>query len=483
MCDSSKSSNIPFIRGRTRHRMRLRNGSNNQKTDDGEIIGSLPNRLELPDIIPSNLKNAVPTYPLKTQDGIYYNEEPVWLQTCANGMVMLPDGLKPLPPLYVPSEFISPNSGIINNSILDTYSGVVINGSQKSTDKVLNDNKKNKSKNKLFAENVNTSFMGITNIDWTKNIIIVDLSYMTYKRFFATRIWYNNAFADRTITKDHDWCKDNEFMDKFKKLFLKHLIAQAKSRNVPDTNIIFAVDCRHVDNWRVLSSKNYKSTRKESHVKNNFHNFDIFPIVRNELIGNMQTKTGNLMLVHKHLEADDVVALLIKYIRRRRPTYQNSIFIVANDRDYIQICDDKTFLIDLDGKAISTLALSDTCNAKEYLLAKILYGDTSDNIPACYLSKEFLAMAGVNTTRKYLKATTSTVNAVMSNNVTKSRLIGMLDKCRLRIMDSGISFTNDEKNITKDNQFDYNARHMDFEHIPSKYATELNIVFSKCLGI
>lgn len=520
------------------------------------VSESLPSHLDIPNILPDGFDRStpVPSVPLdryktitldtvatndviktsqpqtitskkekkiNTTNDNYISMEPVWLQTASNGMVILPEHLKPLPPLYIPREFLFPGAGIITprsyssavkNSLIqspheceqpkalkqqDTQSNIQFNldgdysilsvitdtnGTSQQADNIKTESRQNKVAS-LFTDNVNVTFPNVSRIDWSKNIIIVDLSYMTYKRFFATRTWYNNAFPERNVPKDHDWCKDTDFMEKFRKLFLKHLIAQGKTRNVPETNIIFAIDCRHVDNWRVMGCKNYKSTRKESHVKNNFHNFDVFPIVRNEIIADMQSQYGNLMLVHKHLEADDVVALLVKYIRRRyRPAYENSIYIVANDRDYIQICDDNTFLIDLDGKAISSLVLSETCNKTDYLLAKILQGDTSDNIPACYFSKEFLALAGIKTSRKHLKATPSAVKNVMDNPETKQHLMALLDKCRLRIDDPYISYTETELAITKDNQFDYNARHMDFQHIPSKYATEINVVFSRCLG-
>lgn len=506
----SKSSKTPYIHTSfmkylplsQRRRHWIRNG-HQESNDIKHSCGSLPDELDIPDIIPSGFTNCTTpvtnplTIPASKTSSVPTSEtpldtvpetsssssktEPVWLQTYSNGMVALPKDLKTLPPLYVPDEFMTPNVGIITNTyrIHNTYSDIARSNKQLSKKPFI---KKSKPTT-LFTDNVNTLFPNVTSIDWSKNIIIVDLSYMTYKRFFATRTWYNNVFPERNISNNHDWCKDDDFMEKFRKLFLKNLIAQGKTHEVPETNIIFTIDCRHVDNWRVMGCKNYKSTRKESHVKNNFHNFDVFPIVRNELIADMQSRFGNLMFVHKNLEADDVVALLIKYIRKRRkPEYSKSIYIVANDRDYIQICDDKTFLIDLDGKAISSLALGDTCTAEDYLIAKMLQGDTSDNIPACYISKEFLELSGIQTGRKYLKATPSTVRNVMNCDTTKQQLVALLNKCRLRINDPSISYTSSELSITKDNQFDYNARHMDFEHIPSKYATEINIVFSRCLG-
>lgn len=483
---------------------------------NSNLCSSLPNNLDIPDIVPAR-------YDTETAEDIEQNEynkasneldnnskhmymnnyrkmDPIWLQMASNGMAILPCNIhkhslmngisSKLPRLMTPQEFITPNVGIVTTTKNGTgrVLGSNINGSNRVVTRISIDKHKDKDKAKgicrtLFTKNVNVGFEGEgKGIDWNHDLFIVDLSYMTYKRFFATRTWYNIAFADRKVEGDHDWCKDTDFMAKFRKLFLKNLVAQAKSRNVPVQNIVFAIDCRHVDNWRVVSSNTYKSTRKESHVKNNFHNFDVFPIVRNELIAEMQNQTGNMMFVHKNLEADDVIALMIKYIRKRKPTYNGSIFIVANDRDYIQICGDKTILIDLDGKAISNLALADGKNAGDYLLAKILIGDCSDNIPPCYFNKDFLANAGIHIKRPYLKCTPSIVQQVMENMDTKQKLIGMMDKCRLRILDSCIQYTAEELTITKNNQLDYNARHMDFEHIPSKYATEINIVFMQCFG-
>ena len=491
---------------------------NLDNVDNKDMVRSLPNNLEIPDIIPYNYdmekqNNDKSTIYTKNMDNIkvkvldrvecqedveskskydistkmyinnYSNMDPIWMQMASNGMAILPynmqkykyeNGMQSSNRIIVPKEFITPNIGIVTN-----YGRTSNNYKQSGINSLEKDGSNNCSK--LFTKNMNCAFEG-KNIDWKYDLFIVDLSYMTYKRFFATRTWYNIAFSENKVEKDHDWCKDVDFMAKFRKLFFKNLIAQAKSRNVPEQNIVFVIDCRHMDNWRVLSSNTYKSTRKESHIKNNFHNFDIFPIVRNELITDIQKRTGNMMFIHKNLEADDVIALMVKYIRKRKPEYNGSIFIIANDRDYIQICNDKTILIDLDGKAISNLAnIVDGNSAKDYLLAKILMGDISDNITPCYFNRQFLVMAGIHVKRSYLKCTPSIVQQVMENAETRQKIIDMMNKCRLRICDSSIQYTDEEKEITRDNQFDYNARHMDFEHIPSKYASEINIIFMQCM--
>ena len=57
------------------------------------------------------------------------------------------------------------------------------------------------------------------------------------------------------------------------------------------------------------------------------------------------------ILKHPHLEADDCIALGIRYLRNKKKS-DVPIWIVASDTDYLQICDSKTHLIDLKQKQI-----------------------------------------------------------------------------------------------------------------------------------
>ena len=77
------------------------------------------------------------------------------------------------------------------------------------------------------------------------------------------------------------------------------------------------------------------------------------------------------------LEADDIVAIMKKYLRNREPECQ--IYIITNDMDYLQLWDSQCDIVNLRG-----LRLIDKPNsypeADKNLFIKILVGDKSDNI-------------------------------------------------------------------------------------------------------
>lgn len=348
-------------------------------------------------------------------------------------------------------------------------------------------------------------------IDWSKNICVVDLSYLTYTRFFGVRDWYTRAFPEKEIPADHNWTADTEFMAKFYSLFTKKLFAVCRQKLVPSTNIVFAVDCRHNDNWRVLATQSYKETRKDSHAKNNFSNFDIFPYIRRAVIAPMQREFGNLVLKHNNLEADDMVALFVRAARERHMPANPGchIYIMANDRDYIQICDAFVHLIDLNDKPISDqiFAPETGMNARKFLLRKILCGDVSDNIAGCYFNKDFLVKYGVNCKRPYLKASDKVLAVLFANpesyadldrllvvtNAYHSRLVPIAPEQASEpasepapepasepapepVFTQPSSYSDDLKSslaILKDNLFVANARLVDFANIPRGYTNQV----------
>jgi len=346
-------------------------------------------------------------------------------------------------------------------------------------------------------------------IDWSKNICVVDLSYLTYTRFFGVRDWYTRAYPEKQISADHDWTADSDFMDKFYSLFLKKLFAVCRQKLVPTSNIVFAIDCRHTDNWRVLATQSYKETRKDSHAKNNFSNFDIFPYIRRAVIAPLQREFGNLVLKHNNLEADDMVALFVRATRERHMTSNPGchIYIMANDRDYIQICDAFVHLIDLNDKPISDqiFAPGTGMDARKFLLRKILCGDVSDNISGCYFNKDFLVKYGVVCKRPQLKASDKVLAALFSNPASYAELERLLvltnsyhfsqaiqlGSIRSSDINSATEIPNpiqqppvvigsvpDELRlalgILKDDLFISNARLVDFANIPQEYANEVN---------
>jgi len=317
-------------------------------------------------------------------------------------------------------------------------------------------------------------------VDFRKNIAIVDFSYFVYCRFFAIRTWYYKAFPEKEIPDSYDWTNDVVFMEKFTQLLTKKLFILCNKKGIPKENIIYVLDCRHNNNWRVINDKDYKGTRLESHTRNKFHNFNIFDIVKRTVLVELQNKYSNLVFYQKHLEADDLVGILCNYLTSNRNilNFQGEINIIANDKDYIQLCQNKTHLFDLNGKPVSSLILGSHLSCIDYLIIKIMIGDPSDNIPCCYVGKEFIKNCGIKApTRHYIKANSKLVKLLLNTKYGKSTLHNFLMFCRQKNT-SNISST--FMDITKNKQFIKNAKAIDFQNIPDEYFTEVYNLYQSC---
>src|SRR3989344_2614366 len=125
-------------------------------------------------------------------------------------------------------------------------------------------------------------------IDKNTPILLIDTSYLIYHRFFALKIWYKKAYPDKTkhINNDieYDWLNDIIFMEKYDKLFMANILKICKKFKIQTNNIIFALDCPYKTIWRLETNNEYKSTRLESHINNQFNSYKIFSIVKDNYL-------------------------------------------------------------------------------------------------------------------------------------------------------------------------------------------------------
>lgn len=209
-------------------------------------------------------------------------------------------------------------------------------------------------------------------LDNNKNIILIDTSYYTFYRYFATYRW----FTFKKIDIDPENIIENEL---FINAFIKHCDADIKKLikkwNSSIDNIIFCMDCSRCDIWRNDIYKEYKGTRVQS---NNF-NRNIFPILYDYIV-----KLGIKQINIDRLEADDVIYLTQKHLKEK---IKNNIVVITNDNDYLQIVSDKVILINMQFKELKARGVD---NPYQDLLIKAMYGDKSDNILkiASFISKE-----------------------------------------------------------------------------------------------
>ena len=211
-------------------------------------------------------------------------------------------------------------------------------------------------------------------MDHSKDIILCDTSYIIFYRYYATLNWFKKFKQGEAIdTKNITTLQ--EFMTKYDSTFEKLIVELMKKNKVPGNNIIFAKDCQRENIWRYKIYPDYKGSR-DDRIKD--FNGEIFNYTLNTLFPKLKTKYGFHELFHEHLEADDIIALIVKELARRHCNQQ--VLIITNDNDYIQLhkynTSMKVMLRNLQGKDI----VERIDDVEKYLLYKIIVGDKSDNI-------------------------------------------------------------------------------------------------------
>lgn len=202
--------------------------------------------------------------------------------------------------------------------------------------------------------------------------LLIDLSYFIFYRYYATLSWYKKQ--DDAI-KDKSPMTDILFLEKYDKIFEQTVCDLQQKFGCLWKSIYFAKDCSRDEIWRNKHYTNYKSLREER-----LESFDkeIFKHTISVLIPKLQEKYKGAVMLHvDHMEADDIIAVVKKYIRLKNTTME--IIIITNDNDYIQLIDDYTLVVNLQGKDLKTRI---DCTPEEYLNRKIIMGDKSDNIPS-----------------------------------------------------------------------------------------------------
>jgi 5'-3' exonuclease len=216
-----------------------------------------------------------------------------------------------------------------------------------------------------------------------KHLILIDSSYFIFYRFHATRKQYSLAYPDEyaTYPDNYNWLNDKVFMTNFEKCFIKQINSLRNNLQIPDCeNItyIWTQDCSNKDIWRHQYIENYKGTRQESLIKQKFHSYEIFNFVYEKIIKDrtLEPNANHFLIQVPNCEADDIVAQTAIHFNKDF----DRVCIIGSDTDYLQLCNDKIGLYDINGKKKLCELLGE-----RYLLAKIICGDTSDNIKSCKL--------------------------------------------------------------------------------------------------
>ena len=204
--------------------------------------------------------------------------------------------------------------------------------------------------------------------------IFVDGSYFCFYRYYALLQWWKNAYPQEEIPDPY---QNEKFVEKFKKTFVEHLKQIPKKLKInKDVNpiMIAAKDCKREDIWRMELFSQYKANRANG-KEDGFMGGPFFKMVYDENL----FKSGDIkaILYHPKLEADDCIALSVKYVLQKYP--QSNIYIITSDRDYLQLQSENVQIFNLAYKNLKSSG-----NSERDLAIKILMGDSSDNIPSVF---------------------------------------------------------------------------------------------------
>ena len=205
-----------------------------------------------------------------------------------------------------------------------------------------------------------------------QQFVLIDGSYFIFYRYYALVQWWNLAKKDIKLT---DPINNEEFVKKFRQTFVSKTKDIAKTLKIDDPIIIVGKDCPRKDIWRMKLLPEYKGTR----VNDGFEGGPFFKMAYGEKL--FEEGGASMIMYHKHLEADDCIAITTNRILEAFP--ESKVTIITSDHDYLQLVGPRVQLYSLKYKNLleSKKAYADP---KKNLFCKIVSGDKSDNIPGIF---------------------------------------------------------------------------------------------------
>ncbi len=246
-----------------------------------------------------------------------------------------------------------------------------------------------------------------------KSVILVDTSYTTFHRFFATLRWF--SFANKDLYKAHkddtkfDWSTEPIFIEKYTKMYLESIINLVSKSVYNKSIVIFCQDAPSDTLWRHEFAECYKGNRVDLSEKNNFR--PTFAYTYDTLIPKLVEENKNIhSLKVPKMEADDLIALATRYIRHKRPNH--TVYIISGDNDFLQLGYKNLYIADYKKKELIHLSREE---AREALRQKIVSGDCSDNIPSIFPKNDNLPKIN-NKTKQLVKESKEEMKKFLAEN-------------------------------------------------------------------
>ena len=169
------------------------------------------------------------------------------------------------------------------------------------------------------------------------NIILIDTSYTSFYRFFATLKWMASAHHDiYTMYKNdttYDWMENKIFIDMYEKMYLMAITKLLKKKIMQNSIIVFCMDAPRESLWRMQIDSNYKATRIDMNLKYNIK--PIFKHTYKTIIPNIIKENKNMFsILIPNCEADDIIACITLSLKNKP---NQNIIIVSGDNDFLQL--------------------------------------------------------------------------------------------------------------------------------------------------
>ena len=218
----------------------------------------------------------------------------------------------------------------------------------------------------------------------TKNLILIDTSYTSFYRFFATLRWLSLAqpdlYKEHKDNKEYNWATNKIFIDKYEKMYLDSIAKLVGKKVWSNSNIIFCMDSPKITLWRqeVKCDIDYKGKRPDLSLKANFK--EVFAHTYENFIPNLIKQNENIKSIQVNsMEGDDVIASICMYLKEKDK--DQVIYLVSGDEDFLQLGRDNLYFVNYKKKKPFILTEE---QASKALYNKIILGDISDCIPGIF---------------------------------------------------------------------------------------------------
>ncbi len=273
-----------------------------------------------------------------------------------------------------------------------------------------------------------------------KPLILVDTSYTSFYRFFATIRWYSFAFQDEFKelkgNNTYDWATNKVFIEKYEKMYLDSIIKLVKKKQFDNSNIIFCMDSPKEHLWRTQLQCDYKGDRADLSLKHNFKT--TFDYTYETMIPNFIKNNSNIKKLRvEKMEADDLIAIISMYMKEQNSSHP--VYVVSGDEDFLQL--GRPNLTFVNYKVKKPFVLTEE-EAAEALHKKILLGDPSDCIPPIFPK---------------------------GKRVNKKEIMSSNDKLQEYL----------QTNVEAKKQYEFNKKMIDFKNIPKMYIIKVKKLFDE----